>query len=143
MTDETAIREDLMRLETTKAQLEALVKQQEVIQVAIEEHVKARETVKNLAEQEPGNEVMVPIGADSYIYARTSETKDVVVGAGSTVSVQRTAQEAEKILDSRIEELSQTFKKVAERVAQADAAIQQLSAKIEEQYAEMQAAQQI
>lgn len=143
MTDENALRESLMRLETTKAQLEALVKQQEIIQVAIEEHVKARETAKNLASHAPGDEMMVPIGADSYIYARASENKDVVVGVGSGVSIQRSPEEAEKILDSRIEELSQTFQKVAERIAQADAAIQQLSAQIEEQYGEMQTAQQV
>ena len=143
MTDENTLRESLMQLETTKAQLEALVKQQEIIQVAIEEHVKAKETAKNLASHTPGGEVMVPVGADSYIFAKASENKDVVVGVGSGVSIQRSAEEAGKILDSRIEELSQTFKKVAERIAQADAAIQQLSAQIEEQYGEMQTTQQV
>lgn len=134
MTDETALRENMMRLETAKAQLEALSKQQELIQLAVEEHVKARETVKNMAMSAPGDELMVPIGADSYIFAKSTERKDVVLGVGSDVSLQRSAEEAEKILDSRVEELAQAFQRVAEMAAQTEGAIQELSEKIQRQY---------
>ncbi len=138
MTDETAIRENMMRLETAKAQLEALSKQQELIQLAVEEHVKARETVKNLVKSVPGDELMIPVGADSYIFAKSSERKDVVLGVGSGVSVQRSAEEAEKILDTRVEELAQAFQRVAEMAAQTEQAVQELSEKIQEQYEKAQ-----
>ncbi len=138
MTDETAIRENMMRLETAKAQLEALSKQQELIQLAVEEHVKARETVKNLVKSAPGDELMIPVGADSYIFAKSSERKDVVLGVGSGVSVQRSAEEAEKILDARVEELAQAFQRVAEMAAQTEQSVQELSEKIQEQYEKAQ-----
>lgn len=141
MTDETDLRESMMRLETAKAQLEGLSKQQELIQLAIEEHVKARETVKNLAKSAPGDELMVPIGADSYIYTKTSEKKDVVIGVGSAISVQRGAEEAEKILDTRIEELAQAFQKVADMAAQTEGAIEELSEKLQKQYEQVQTGQ--
>ncbi len=139
MTEETALREDMMRLETAKAQLEALSKQQELIQLAIEEHVKARETVKSLAKSAPGDEMMIPVGADSYIYAKASERKDVVIGVGSDVSIQRNAEEAEKILDTRVEELAQAFQKVAEMAAQTEAAVHELTEKVQERYEKIQA----
>jgi prefoldin alpha subunit len=137
--DEAALRENMMRLETAKAQLEGLSKQQELIQLAIEEHVKARETVKSLAKSAPGDELMIPVGADSYIYAKASERKDVVIGVGSDTSVQRGAEEAEKILDTRVEELAQAFQKVAEMAAQTEAAVQELTQKVQEQYEKFQA----
>lgn len=141
MTDETALRENMMRLETAKAQLEGLSKQQELIQLAIEEHVKARETVKSLAGSAPGDELMIPVGADSYIFAKASERKDVVIGVGSDVSVQRNAEEAEKVLDTRVEELAQAFQKVAQMAAQTEGAIQELSEKIQQQYEQVQTGQ--
>ena len=143
MTDETALRENMMRLETAKAQLEGLSKQQELIQLAIEEHVKARETVKSLVESAPGDELMIPIGADSYIYAKASERKDVVIGVGSAVSIQRGAEEAEKVLDARVEELAQAFQKVADMAAQTEGAIQELSEKVQQQYEQLQMGQKV
>jgi len=142
VTDETVMRENMMRLETAKAQLEGLAKQQELIQLAIEEHAKARETVKNLSNSTSGDELMIPIGADSYIYARASDRKDVVVGVGSAVSIQRGAEDAEKILDARIEELAQAFQKITEIAAQTENAISELTEKIQEQYERLQTGQQ-
>lgn len=139
MTEETALRENMLRLETAKEQLEGLSRQQELIQLSIEEHAKARETVRNLAKSSPGEELMIPIGADSYIFAKASEQKDVVIGVGSAVSVQRSAEEAEKVLDQRIEELAQAFQRVAELAAQTEGAIRELSDKVQAQYEKMQA----
>lgn len=141
MTDESALRENMMRLETAKAQLEGLSKQQELIQLAIEEHVKARETVKSLAKSASGDELMIPVGADSYIYAKATDRKEVVIGVGSDVSIQRNAEEAEKILDARVEELAQAFQKVAEMAAQTEGAIQELSEKVQKQYEQVQSGQ--
>lgn len=138
MTDEMDLRENMLRLENAKAQLEALSKQQELIQLTVEEHVKARETVKSLAKSAPGDELMIPVGADSYIFAKASERKDVVLGVGSGVSVQRGADEAEKMLDARIDELAQAFQRVAEMAAQTEEAIQTLSDKIQQQYEKTQ-----
>lgn len=141
MTDETVLRENMLRLETAKEQLEGLSRQQELIQLAIEEHAKARETVRNLAKSSPGEELMIPIGADAYIFATASEKKDIVVGIGSAVSVQRSAEEAEKVLDKRIEELAQAFQKVADMAVQTENAIRDLSDKVQAQYERMQAGQ--
>jgi len=141
VTDESALRENMMRLETAKAQLEGLSKQQELIQLAIEEHVKARETVKSLAKSASGDELMIPVGADSYIYAKATDRKEVVIGVGSDVSIQRNAEEAEKTLDARIEELAQAFQKVAEMAAHTEGAIQELSEKVQKQYEQVQSGQ--
>jgi len=141
VTEESDLRENMMRLETAKAQLEGLSKQQELIQLAIEEHVKARETVKSLAKSSAGEELMIPVGADSYIYAKATEKKEVVIGVGSGVSIQRNAEEAEKILDTRVEELAQAFQKVAEMAAQTEGAMQELSERIQQQYDRVQSGQ--
>lgn len=129
--DEQSFRESYSMLETAKAQLEALMKQQDLIQLAVEEHVRARETVKALAKGNPGDQVLVPLGADSYIHATISDNRDAIVGIGSGVSVRKTADEAEKVLDVRIDDLSRAFKSVSERAQQTEQAIQELTEKLQ------------
>ncbi len=132
--DEGKFREDYALLETAKNQLDALVKQQQLIQMAIEEHVRARETIKSLAKGSTGDEVLIPVGADSYIYAKVSDNRDAIVGVGSATSIRRNPEEAEKILDSKIDDLSRAFKTVTDRAAQTEAYIQDLSDKVQQEY---------
>ncbi|MEM0343414.1 MAG: prefoldin subunit alpha [Thermoplasmata archaeon] len=137
--NERQFNQDISLLENARAQLDALIKQQQLIQLAIEEHVRARETIKALAKGSPGDEVLVPIGADSYIHARVSDNRNAIVGVGSGTSIRRTPEEAEKIMDSKIDDLSRAFKTVGERAAQLEAAVQELSEKIQRQYEMLQA----
>jgi prefoldin alpha subunit len=131
--DEEQLREDYATLEAAKAQLEGLAKQQQLIQLAVEEHVRARETIKQMNARGPGEEMLVPIGADSYIHARVSDDRGAVIGVGTGVSIKRTPEEAEKILDSKIDELSRAFKSITDRAAQTEAAVQELSQKVQAQ----------
>ncbi|MGQ9587849.1 MAG: prefoldin subunit alpha [Thermoplasmata archaeon] len=138
MPTEQSLRNNLVMLETAKAQLDGLARQQQLIQLAIEEHMRARETVKQLAKGSPGNTVLIPLGADSYVHAKISEDRDSIVGIGSGISVRRTPEEAEKILDAKIDDLSRALKSVADRVSQTEALIQELTDKVEAQYSTLQ-----
>jgi len=133
LASEQKLREDYSMLETVKAQLDALIKQQQLIQLAIEEHVRARETIKSVAKGAPGDELLIPLGADSYIHAKVSNNRDAIVGVGSGVSIKRSPEDTEKILDAKIDDLSRAFKTVGERAAQTDALVQDLSEKVQEQ----------
>ena len=133
LASEQKLREDYSMLETAKAQLDALIKQQQLIQLAIEEHVRARETVKSVAKGASGDELLIPLGADSYIHAKVSNNKDAIVGVGSGVSIKRSPEDTEKILDAKIDDLSRAFKTVGERAAQTEALVQDLSEKVQEQ----------
>ena len=132
--DEGKFREDYAMLETAKNQLDALIKQQQLIQMAIEEHVRARETIKSLIKGSPGDEILIPVGADSYVHAKISDNRDAIVGVGSATSIRRSPEDAEKILDSKIDDLSRAFKSVVDRAAQTEAYIQDLSDKVQQQY---------
>lgn len=136
--DEQQFNEDVAMLENARAQLDALVKQQQLIQLAIEEHVRARETIKTLAKGSPGDEVLVPIGADSYIFAKVSDNRNAIVGIGSGTSLRRTPEEAERLMDSKIDDLSRAFKTVSERAAKTEAVVQGLSEKVQRQYEMLQ-----
>lgn len=134
MPSEQQVRDTYMMLESAKAQVEGLVRQQELIQLAVEEHVRARETIKQITKGVADDEILVPLGADSYIHARISNNKDAIVGVGSGVSIRRSPEAAEKILDSKIDDLSRAFKSIADKAAQTEALIQELTEKVQSQY---------
>lgn len=140
MPSEQQLREDYTMLETAKAQLDGLMRQQQLIQLAVDEHVRARETIKQLAGGAPGDEVLVPLGAESYVHSKISENRDVVIGIGSGVSIKKSPDEAEKVLDGKIDELSRAFKSVADKAAQTEALIQELSEKVQAQMEILQSA---
>lgn len=133
MPSEQQLREDYTMLETAKAQLEGLARQQQLIQLAVEEHVRARETIKQLAKGIPGDEVLVPLGAESYVHSKISDSRDVIVGVGSGVSIKRSPEDAEKILDNKIDDLSRAFKSITDKAAQTEALIQELTDKVQAQ----------
>lgn len=132
--DENEAREAAAMIETAKAQLEALARQQEIIQLTVDEHSRARETIQRMAAGDPGDDVLVPIGADSFIHAKVSDNKAAVVGVGANVSFERTAEEAGKMLDARIDELRRAMHKIGERMEQTESSIQQISDKIQAFY---------
>jgi prefoldin alpha subunit len=137
---EQEVRDNYVMMETAKAQLEGLAKQQELIQLAVEEHVRARETIKEMAKGNPGDDILVPLGADSYIHAKISDNRDTIVGAGSGVSIKRKPDEAEKILDSKIDDLSRAFKSVSDKAAETEALVQELTQRVQDQMELLQSA---
>ncbi|OGS42688.1 MAG: prefoldin subunit alpha [Euryarchaeota archaeon RBG_16_62_10] len=141
LVDERQLREDYATLEAAKAQLDGLAKQQQLVQLAIDEHVRARETIKDLTKGAAGDDSLVPIGADSYIHAKVSDNRHAIVGVGSAVSIRRSPEEAEKVLDSRIDDLSRAFKSLADRATQTEMMIQDLSEKVQAQIEQLQAAE--
>jgi len=139
---EQSLRESYVMLDTAKAQLEGLMKQQQLIQLAVDEHVRARETIKDLAKGEIGDDMLIPLGADSYIHAKISDKRDAIVGVGAGVSILRTPEEAQKILDEKIDELSRAFKSVTDKASQLEGMIQELTDKVQSQMDALRAAGQ-
>ena len=140
MPTEQELRDNYVMMETAKAQLEGLAKQQELVQLAVEEHVRARETIKQMAKGIPGDEILVPLGADSYIHAKISENRDAIVGVGSGASIKRKPDEAEKILDLKIDDLSRAFKSISDKAAETEALVQELTQRVQDQMELLQSA---
>lgn len=139
---EEELRQNMSLLENAKAQLEGFGRQRELILITIDEHKRTADTIKNLAKGSPGDEILIPIGAEAFVYATISEKSDVVVGVGGDVSVQRTHEEAAKMIEARISDLHGALGRVEEHTAKTQAFVQELSEKVQAQYAAMQAGQQ-
>ncbi|MCQ5375721.1 MAG: prefoldin subunit alpha [Methanomassiliicoccales archaeon] len=135
---EKELQESLALLDLYRAQIESLAEQQQIIQATIEEHARAKSTLASVSETEEGTEILVPVGGNSFVFAKVASNKKAIVGIGSGISVEKPMDEAVKTIESRMQELIDTFNKLGERRSALEAQTSQLTKKIQETYQTMQ-----
>jgi len=136
--NEEELRQSLATLEVYKAQLESLVQQQQIIQYSIEEYARAMKTLESYSRTEEGGEMLVPVGGNSYVFARVCSNSRSLVGVGSGVAVEKPIPEALETLERRIKELSESDQRLNERIEKIEAESSKLSRKLQEAYQRMQ-----
>jgi prefoldin alpha subunit len=85
----------------------------------------ANMTLEGIEKEKENAELLVPVGANSYIRAKLENPDKVVMGVGAGVSVEKTLPETKEIIQKRLTELENTrlslqqqFTQVAEKMNQ-------------------------
>jgi prefoldin alpha subunit len=91
---------------------------------AITEFTATISSIKALKDVKAGTEILVPIGADSFVPAKLSFSEKVEMGIGAEVFAERTSADAVAALEARVAELGKAIdqaraelEKLDERVA--------------------------
>ncbi len=127
MTQKAQAEEELRKLSIEMRYLEqtAEILQQRITMVnaALTDATYANATLDGIEQQKENAELLVPIGAGSYVRAKLADSNKVIVGMGSGVSVEKTLAEAKATLKERLDELENTlnsaqqqFSQVAQRI---------------------------
>jgi prefoldin alpha subunit len=115
-------------LETYQRQIEALSRQIQFLQSLHDDNERAREALEGLR-KEPANEILVPLGANTFIHAQATRKDKALTGIGAGLSVEKTWAEAEKRLADRDAEIRGEM----ERLGQAGMRLQQEAAALEDE----------
>jgi len=113
--NEAELRQAMSTLEIFRAQLESINQNQQLVQLSLEELGRAKETLVQYQKAKEGDELLVPIGGGSFVFAKVATNAKVIVGIGTGVSVERPLEEAIKTMDDRAAELMDTMKKLTDR----------------------------
>jgi prefoldin alpha subunit len=89
-------------------------------------------TLEGLKQEKKGTQLFVPIGGGSYVKAKIETTKNVVVGIGANVAVERSLKQAKVELEARIAELEKTREVLGQQFNQVVGRIQENRTKMEE-----------
>ena len=102
---------------------EALQQRISMVNAALTDLTYASMTLDGIEKEKENAELLVPIGGNSYVKAKITDTNKVIVGVGAGVSVEKTLLEAKTALKERLDELEKTmnsaqqqFTQVAERI---------------------------
>lgn len=113
--NEQELRQAMSTLELFRAQLESIAENQQLIQISLEELGRARETLNQFQNAKEGDELLVPIGGNSFVFAKVATNAKAIVGIGTGISVEKSTDEAIKTMDDRSKELLDTMNKLNDR----------------------------
>ncbi len=135
--------EEVRRLLTVyqqyQAEAEAIVRQLGLFQLSVEGCEKALKAVEAMESAEDGQDMLVPIGQDSFVHAKLVSKEKVVVGVGAGVSIEKSVAEAEESLSKRKAQLSEASGKLNQtlsKIEQEMGKIQSIASQYEQQFAE-------
>jgi prefoldin alpha subunit len=121
-------------LEETVNELQSRIS---MINSAIAELRVSSMTLDGLEKEQKGAQLFVPVGGGSYVKAKLETTKNVVVGIGADVAVEKSLKEAKVELEARIAELEKTRETLGQQYNQVVGRIQENRARMEEVSAKM------
>lgn len=121
---ETELRRAIAILDAYRAELEALQRQSDIVQLSLEEFLRARETLARFQQAGAGAELLVPIGANSYVLATSRDVETAFVSIGSEYIIQDGVPSALERLDDRIQSIRETAENVGARLVELERRVQ-------------------
>jgi prefoldin alpha subunit len=120
------VEQALAVLDSYNRQIEAVARQVNLLQAVLAETVRARQSLAGLRD-EPSQEILVPLGANTFLRAQASEKEKVLTGIGAGVTVETSWNDAEKRLTEREGDLQRELQRLSDgllRLQQEAAALQ-------------------
>jgi len=116
--NEEEIRKLSVELRLLEQTAETLQSRINMVNAVITDLTYASMTLDGLEKEKENAELLVPIGASSYIKAKLANPDKLIVGMGAGVSVEKTLPEAKEIVKKRLEELEKTRLSFQQQFAQ-------------------------
>lgn len=142
MVNQRELQQKAQRLEAMKNQVETMQGQKEMIQERIERHDVAKKTMKKYQEQEEGTEVLVPIGADSYLHTKVSNSEEVMIGLGSELTAERKIGDALEVIDRKKEKIKEEKEELGSDIEEMKNEAEDLEKELQQEYQQLQKQQQ-
>ncbi len=136
--EDAELRQAISVAESYKQRVEALSRQVQVLRVSLDEVTMASNALKAFRDAKDGDEIMVPIGATSYITVKVTPNRNVVVDVGSDISVEKDTNSAIEYMDANNAEISEALTKTLEALNESQTTLSNLTAAIQQEYAARQ-----
>lgn len=122
--------------------VESLQKQSDLLSDSIEEVENTLETVEGMDDVEPGTEVLVPIGSDTYLPAELKTTDRFLSNLGADLVAERGPKEVEKLLEKQEKDFQESLERIQDRIEELNEEIEELRGKGQELVSQSQQAEE-
>ena len=136
---ETDLRRGLAVLDQYRDQIEALGQQQDLVRMSLEDHMRARETLAQYQKGGRGAEVLVPVGANSFLVAESKDVNRAFVSIGSDLVVFDEIPKQIERLDARIKSITEAANAIGQRLVDLQRRAEAQGAAIQDYYDQLQA----
>lgn len=139
MTEEQKMIEQLVQeLNNQQGQADLLRTNLEAIEAQISQVTLTGVTLDGLSKSEEGQEILIPIGSNSFVFAKVQEVKKVIFGIGADVAIESSIEKAQERLGERIQELRGVSTTLQNQLRNSLQRIEELRAQVQEIYNKMQ-----
>ena len=129
-------------LDSYNQQLENISRQIRLLQASRDETVRASRTLEALADAKEGDEVLIPIGASSFVTVKVTDKKTAVVGIGNKISVDKEYSDAKDFMDRNSAEISDAIQKSVAAMQEIQQYTEDLAAAVQDEYRKRRMQQQ-
>ncbi|MEM4313823.1 MAG: prefoldin subunit alpha [Thermoplasmata archaeon] len=137
MENEKTIDNLLATAELLKKHIENLNVQIAYVKEQIDDHNRAKITLENYLKIQE-NEVLVNVGADTFLYLNVNEKKRAMIPLGSGIVIESSIERAIEMLNSRIKDMNDIYSKLLQENDKAQSQYLAIEKRIEEIYKEYQ-----
>ncbi len=95
-------REIISQYKSYEAQLKAILEEIRKIESTMIEYNLAIEAIHNMQKSKDAD-LLVPVGANSFVYAKLSDNENILTGIGSDILVKKTAEASVETIKKNIE----------------------------------------
>jgi prefoldin alpha subunit len=131
MADEEELSQSMEALEMAKARLENMSKEAEILQMSLNEHIRAVETLKSYSKLEDGKEMLIPVGAGAFLPARSSGAGWALVSIGTGLTVEKNLDGAVEALEKSAAEIELEERKLIQAMKNLEKQAQLLSERVQ------------
>lgn len=128
---EEQLQEELMRLDAYRAQFNALLQQHQLLAESRAEHSRARESLEGFDRVGAGPELLLPLGAETFVRGTVSPDGRVLIGIGSGLVTEMERAKAEELLAQRILQIEKATGELESNLRTLEERISVLSARLE------------
>ena len=128
---ERRLKEDLYRLEAYRNQLNALLQQHQLLTASRSEHRRATDSLAGLDRTAPGAELLIPLGADTFLRGSAVPNARLLVGIGSGVVVELEREKVAELIAQRLTRLDQAANDLEAQIQTVDERVQMISQRVE------------
>jgi len=128
---ERDVQEDLVRLDAYRSQFTALAQQREILLASRQDHLRARESLEGIERSRSGDEMLVPLGGETFVRGSVQVAAPVLVGIGSGIIVEMERPKAVELLAQRITRIEQAIRDSEGQMGALEERVQLLSRRLD------------
>jgi prefoldin alpha subunit len=131
MGDDEELSQSMEALEMAKARLENMSKEAEMLQMSLNEHIRALETIKAYSKLEEGKEILIPVGAGTFLPAKSTGAGWALVSIGAGLTSEKKLDEAIEALEKSASEVELEERKLIQSMKNLEKQAQLLSQRVQ------------
>jgi prefoldin, archaeal alpha subunit/eukaryotic subunit 5 len=136
------LRQAMAVLESYNLQLETLSRQVRLLQASLEETTRARESLKALSKANEGDEILIPIGASTFVPVKVSGEKKAIINIGNRLSAEKDIDEAVGYMEVNGKEISEALKGAVSTLEEIERRASELTVAVQNEYQNRQSSVQ-